>query len=51
MIPCSSYQFEHEIVNTVVVVPFRGLTEQDPLRGGGLTMKFNALELFPFAKV
>ncbi len=45
MIPSSSNQFGHEIVNKVVVVPLRGLIEQEPLYGGVLITKFNALEL------
>jgi hypothetical protein len=45
LIPFSSNQFEHEIVNEVVVVPLRGLIEQEPFWGGWFRIKFNALEL------
>jgi hypothetical protein len=33
-------------VNKVVVVPFRGFIEHEPLSGDGLIIKFNALVLF-----
>ena len=34
MISFSSNQFKHETVNTVLVVPLRGLIEHDPFCGG-----------------
>ncbi len=45
MIPSSSSQFEHEIVKKVLVVPFWGAIEHEPLYGGGLIPKLTALEL------
>jgi hypothetical protein len=39
----SSNQFEHEIVNKVVVVPFKGVIEHEPLAGDWLIRKFNEL--------
>jgi hypothetical protein len=34
MIPFASNQFEHEMVNKVLVVPLRGVIEQEPFCGG-----------------
>ncbi len=45
MIPSSSNQSRHETVNKVLVVPFWGLIEHEPLNGGGLIIKFKALVL------
>jgi len=45
LIPSGSCQFEQIIVNKVLVVPFRGLIEQEPFWGASLIRKFNALEV------
>ena len=42
--PPESIQFEQLIVNTVLVVPLEGLTEQVPLSGGKFVFKSSALD-------